>query len=194
MYRSKKSPWKSLRTSFRSWSPASCSWMSESCARSAAASVVGVTFDAAKAAPACGMTAIEFEEVCETLVRKEKLIARADLHTYPDGTVVREYVFKHPLCRRALYERQGPVRLADSHRVICETLEKLLPARTRQATALQLHRDVIRTLPFRLHSRHVLLQPIQPLPAYRALCRHPILGNDQRVRYELIASDPVFLV
>ncbi len=104
----------------------------------AAGSVVGVTFDAATAAPACGMTAIEFEEVCETLVRNDKCVARADLQRYPDGTVVREYAFKHVLYRRALYERQGPIRRARSHRVIYEALERLFPAGARQAIALQL--------------------------------------------------------
>jgi DNA-binding winged helix-turn-helix (wHTH) protein/tetratricopeptide (TPR) repeat protein len=103
-----------------------------------AASVVGVAFDAATAAPACGMTAIEFEEVCETLIRNDKCISRAQLQRYPDGTVVREYTFKHVLYRRALYERQGPVRLARSHRAIYETLERLYPAGARQQIALQL--------------------------------------------------------
>ncbi|MEA3180914.1 MAG: hypothetical protein QOI59_4437 [Gammaproteobacteria bacterium] len=104
----------------------------------AAASVVGVAFDAGTAAPACGMTAIEFEEVCETLVRNDKCIARGDLHRYPDNTVVREYVFKHVLYRRALYERQGPIRQARSHRVIYEALEQLFPVGARQVIALQL--------------------------------------------------------
>jgi tetratricopeptide (TPR) repeat protein len=104
----------------------------------AAASIVGVTFDAALAAPACGMSAIEFEEVCEVLVRNDKCISRAQLRKFPDGNVVREYTFKHALYRRALYERQGPIRLAHSHRVICEALERLYPAGARQAIALQL--------------------------------------------------------
>jgi len=103
-----------------------------------AASVVGVAFDAATGAPACGMTAIEFEDVCETLVRNDKCISRADLHKYPDGTVVRKYTFKHVLYRRALYERQGPIRLAHTHRVVYEALERLYPAGARQAIALQL--------------------------------------------------------
>jgi DNA-binding winged helix-turn-helix (wHTH) protein/tetratricopeptide (TPR) repeat protein len=103
-----------------------------------AASVVGVAFDAATAAPDCGMTAIEFEEVCETLIRNDKCISRAQLQRYPDGTVVREYTFKHVLYRRALYERQGPIRLAHSHRAICETLARLYPAEARQEIALQL--------------------------------------------------------
>jgi hypothetical protein len=104
----------------------------------AAASVVGVAFDAALAAPACGMTAIEFEQVCETLVRNDRCISRSQLRKFPDGTVVRDYTFKHVLYRRALYERQGPIRLAHSHRVICEALERLYPPGTRQAIALQL--------------------------------------------------------
>jgi len=104
----------------------------------AGASVVGMTFDAATAAPVCGMTAIEFEEVCERLVRNDKCIARSDLHRYPDGTVVREYAFKHVLYRRALYERQGPIRLAAAHRVIYVALEQLFPDAGRQAVALQL--------------------------------------------------------
>ena len=103
-----------------------------------AASVVGVGFDAVLAAPACEMTAVEFEEICETLVRNDKCISRAQLRKFPDGTVVREYTFKHVLYRRALYERQGPVRLAQSHRLICEALERLYPAGARQAIALQL--------------------------------------------------------
>jgi len=103
-----------------------------------AASVVGVAFDAATAAPACGMTAVEFEDVCETLVRNDKCISPAELRTFPDGTVVRKYTFKHVLYRRALYERQGPIRLARSHRVVYEALERLYPAGARQAIALQL--------------------------------------------------------
>lgn len=91
----------------------------------AAGSVVGMTFDAATSALACGMTSIDFEEVCETLVRNDKCISKAGLKKYPDGTVVREYTFKHVLYRRALHERQGPIRLAHSHRVICGALERL---------------------------------------------------------------------
>ena len=104
----------------------------------AAASVVGVAFDAALAAAACGMSAIEFEEVCERLVRDDRYLSRAQLRKFPDGTAVREYTFKHVLYRRALYERQGPIRLAHSHRVICEALERLYPAGARQSIALQL--------------------------------------------------------
>jgi DNA-binding winged helix-turn-helix (wHTH) protein/tetratricopeptide (TPR) repeat protein len=104
----------------------------------AAASVVGVAFDAATAAAACGMTALEFEEICETLVRNDKCIVRASLQKYPDGTVVRKYTFKHVLYRRALYEHQGPIRLAHSHRAICQALERLYPPGARQEIALQL--------------------------------------------------------
>jgi DNA-binding winged helix-turn-helix (wHTH) protein/tetratricopeptide (TPR) repeat protein len=103
-----------------------------------AASVVGVAFDAALAAAACGMTAIECEEVCQTLVRNDRCISQAQLRKFPDGTVVREYTFKHVLYRRALYERQGPIRLAHSHRVIYEALDRRYPAGARHAIALQL--------------------------------------------------------
>jgi len=104
----------------------------------AAASVVGVAFDAALAARPVEWPPSKFEEVCETLVRNDKCISRAELHKYPDGTVVRKYTFKHVLYRRALYERQGPIRLAHSHRVVYEALERLHPAGARQAIALQL--------------------------------------------------------
>ena len=103
-----------------------------------AGSVVGTSFDAATAAPVCGMTDIEFEEVCETLVRHDKCISKSGLQEYPDGTVVREYTFKHALYRRVLYERQGPIRLSQSHRVVCEALERLYPEGTRQEIALLL--------------------------------------------------------
>jgi DNA-binding winged helix-turn-helix (wHTH) protein/tetratricopeptide (TPR) repeat protein len=104
----------------------------------AASSVVGMTFNAATAASASGLPPIEFEEVCETLVRTDKCIVIAALQTNPDGTVVRNYSFKHALYRRALYERQGPIRLAQSHRMIREDLERLYPAAERKMIALQL--------------------------------------------------------
>jgi predicted ATPase len=91
----------------------------------AVGSVAGMTFDPATSALASGMTSIDFEEVCETLVRNDKCISKAGLKKYPDGTVVQEYSFKHLLYRRALYERQGPIRLAHSQRGICEALERL---------------------------------------------------------------------
>ena len=52
----------------------------------AASSVVGMTFNAATAASASGLAPIEFEEVCETLVRTDKCIVIAALQTNPDGT------------------------------------------------------------------------------------------------------------
>jgi DNA-binding winged helix-turn-helix (wHTH) protein/tetratricopeptide (TPR) repeat protein len=105
-----------------------------------AASVVGNSFHAPIAYRASGLDALVFEEVCETLVRRQKCIERGDLCRFPDGTVAQTYTFKHALYRQAFYSRLGPIRLQQSHHRAAAALEAKYPGESRSEVAVQLVR------------------------------------------------------
>ncbi len=96
-----------------------------------AASVVGDSFHAPIACRASGLDALVFEEVCETLVRRQKCIERGDLCRFPDGTVAQTYTFKHALYRHAFYSRLGPIRLQQSHHRAAAAIEAKYPGEVR---------------------------------------------------------------
>jgi DNA-binding winged helix-turn-helix (wHTH) protein len=108
-----------------------------------AASVVGDSFQAPIACRASGLDALVFEEVCETLVRRQKCIERGDLCRFPDGTVAQTYTFKHALYRRAFYSRLGPLRLQQSHHRAAAAIEAKYPGESRSEVAVQLVRHFV---------------------------------------------------
>jgi predicted ATPase len=80
------------------------------------ASVSGLVFNATTAASAAGMSAEEFEDICETLCRQESFIRR-ELASTSDGDLsVRAYAFRHAIYRQTFYDRQGRLRTAQSWR------------------------------------------------------------------------------
>ncbi|RDS84236.1 ATP-binding protein [Dyella psychrodurans] len=103
-----------------------------------AASAVGDVFNPIVAATAAGLSARRFEEVCETLCRTRTFIHRHDMDTLGNGEVVRLYRFNHALLREVLLNRQGPLRLAQSHALIGKELEKSYPSELKAHAAFQL--------------------------------------------------------
>ena len=102
------------------------------------ASVAGLVFSASSGAPAAGMSAEDFEDICETLCRQEAFIRRepasASGHRFP----ARPYTFRHELYRQSLYDRQGSLRKTNSHLRIAVALEALIPPEERDGVAAEL--------------------------------------------------------
>lgn len=103
-----------------------------------AASAVGEVFNAMVPAAAAGLSAHRFEEVCEMLSRVGHFILRQDLATLATGEAVRSYRFKHALYREALLNRQGPLRLAQTHALIGKELERAYPVEAQTHAAFEL--------------------------------------------------------
>lgn len=91
------------------------------------ASVAGLVFSANSGAPAAGMSAEDFEDICETLCRQQSFIRREPASTSGHRFPARLYAFRHELYRQSLYDRQGALRKASSHLRIAEALEAPLP-------------------------------------------------------------------
>ncbi len=103
-----------------------------------AASAVGDVFNPVAPASAAGLSARRFEEVCETLCRSRSFIHRHDMDRLEGGELVRLYRFNHSLLREVLLNRQGPLRLAQSHALIGKELEKSYPSELTAHAAFEL--------------------------------------------------------
>ena len=103
-----------------------------------AASAVGNVFNPVVPATAAGLGARRFEEICETLCRTHSFIHRHDVERLESGEVVRFYRFNHALLRDVLLNRQGPLRLAQSHALIGKELEKAYPSELSAHAAFEL--------------------------------------------------------
>lgn len=89
------------------------------------ASIAGVLFSARVAAAAIDMVPEYFEDQCESLARRHRIVSSAEPQHFPDGGVFQRYEFAHALYREVLYRRQTPLRRAKLHRRIGERLEAL---------------------------------------------------------------------
>lgn len=103
-----------------------------------AASAVGNVFNPIVPATAAGLSARRFEEVCEALCRSGTFIHRHDMDTLGGSEVVRLYRFNHSMLREVLLNRQGPLRLAQSHALIGKELEKSYPSELSAHAAFEL--------------------------------------------------------
>lgn len=80
-----------------------------------AASVVGRDFATAAAAAALGCDVEGVEEACARMARQGVFILRSGSGTWPDGTPVERYAFRHDLYREMLYDRLPASRRALNH-------------------------------------------------------------------------------
>ncbi len=64
-----------------------------------------------------------FENVCETLSRRHRIVRSAAPEILPDGTVSASYEFVHVLYREVCYRRIAPARRAKLHRRLGEWVE-----------------------------------------------------------------------
>jgi DNA-binding winged helix-turn-helix (wHTH) protein/tetratricopeptide (TPR) repeat protein len=104
-----------------------------------AASVHGAVFTAGVSAAAADLEADAFEDVCDTLARRQYLVRAVDVQPGPDGSVSQRYAFVHALYRDVCYWRQVPGRRARLHRRIGEWLEAAYAARRSEVAAELAH-------------------------------------------------------
>jgi DNA-binding winged helix-turn-helix (wHTH) protein len=94
-----------------------------------AASVDGIEFVSMAVAPAAGLDAVAFEDICEELSRNHSYIRRGEPDAANDFHVGGRFEFRHAIHRQVLYDRQGPLRRAACHEKIALQLEQLFAAR-----------------------------------------------------------------
>jgi hypothetical protein len=89
------------------------------------ASINGVQFSGGVSAPPASVDEERFEQICEDLSRRHRVLRRLGERQYPDGSMSSFYEFSHALYREVLYRRQAPARRIRTHRQIGERLERL---------------------------------------------------------------------
>lgn len=90
-----------------------------------AASVAGLEFVSMVVAPAAGLEAIAFEDICEELSRNDSYVRRGELDADGDFRLGGRFEFRHGIHRQVFYDRQGPLRRAATHEKIALELERL---------------------------------------------------------------------
>jgi hypothetical protein len=103
------------------------------------ASVEGVAFSARVSAAAANLDAEVFEELCQQLSRRHKIVRAAGVQQFPDGHISSRYEFEHALYREVLYRRQAPAQTAKLHRSIGQSLELLFASHPVEAAAEMAH-------------------------------------------------------
>ena len=94
-----------------------------------AASVVGASFEVEIGATAADMTSEDFEDVCDRLSRRHRIVRVAAAQLQPDASGSQRYEFVHALYREVFYQRQAPGRRGRIHRRVGERLEVLFSQR-----------------------------------------------------------------
>ena len=87
------------------------------------ASVAGVSFSPTIAAAAIDVPPEHFEEICDRLSRRQRLLRAMGVQRLPDGALSSRYEFVHALYREVLYGRQASGRRTKWHQRIGEMLE-----------------------------------------------------------------------
>ncbi|CAE6746199.1 hypothetical protein R69619_02854 [Paraburkholderia nemoris] len=103
-----------------------------------AASVAGLCFSSATVAEAAGLSAEQFDDLCEALARTQRFIQRSGVKRFPDGGAAAMFCFDHALIRHAFYGRQGLTRRSRLHRQIAERLEAIYARDQRAEVAYEL--------------------------------------------------------
>jgi DNA-binding winged helix-turn-helix (wHTH) protein len=92
-----------------------------------AASVVGAAFTVDVGATAAGLAVDDFEDLCDRLSRRHRIVRAATARADPDCGA--RYEFVHALYREVFYQRQAPGRRSRLHRRVGERLETLFADR-----------------------------------------------------------------
>jgi DNA-binding winged helix-turn-helix (wHTH) protein/tetratricopeptide (TPR) repeat protein len=90
-----------------------------------AASVNGVQFSGGVGIAPGSIDEERFEQICEDLSRRHRVLIRLGSIRFPDGSTSSRYKFSHALYREVLYRRQTHARRTRTHRQIGERLERL---------------------------------------------------------------------
>jgi len=99
------------------------------------ASAAGEEFHAATVAAALGQHTETVETRCSELARRRSLVRSVGSETWPDGTLVSRFAFRHALYRATLYERLSATRRARLHVAIADRLERGFGERARERAA-----------------------------------------------------------
>jgi DNA-binding winged helix-turn-helix (wHTH) protein len=94
-----------------------------------AASITTTAFAACVNALAANLDPEQFEELCEGISRRYRIVRPQGTLQFPDGTFAHMYEFAHALYREAFYRRQSPGRRAKLHLSIGERLEAMFADR-----------------------------------------------------------------
>jgi predicted ATPase/DNA-binding winged helix-turn-helix (wHTH) protein len=90
-----------------------------------AASIAGAAFTVDIGAAAAGMTAEDFEDLCDRLSHRHCIVRVATTQTLESVNAFPRYEFVHALYREVFYQRQAPGRRAKRHHRVGEALEVL---------------------------------------------------------------------
>ena len=90
-----------------------------------AGSLTQVSFCAAINAAAINMPSDLFEDVCEELRQKHRIIRRTSVCNFPDGSVSHRYEFGHAIYRQVCVARQSPIRFAHANNLVAARMETL---------------------------------------------------------------------
>ena len=90
-----------------------------------AASVIGAAFAVDVGAGAADLALEDFEDLCDRLSRRHRIVRVAATQSLPNAGVSPRYEFVHALYREVFYQRQARGRRAKLHRRIGERLEAL---------------------------------------------------------------------
>ena len=94
-----------------------------------AASIAGAAFTVDIGAAAAGMTAEDFEDLCDRLSHRHCIVRVAATQALASANASPRYEFVHALYREVFYQRQAPGRRAKLHRRVGEALEVLFSER-----------------------------------------------------------------
>ena len=94
-----------------------------------AASIVGAAFAVDVAAAAADQGPDQFEDLCDRLSRRHRIVRIATMQPLSDSNASPRYEFVHAMYREVFYQRQAPRRRAKLHRRVGERLEVLFSER-----------------------------------------------------------------
>jgi len=98
-----------------------------------AASIVGAAFAVDVAAAGAGLTTEDFEDVCDRLSRRHRIVCAAAAQPLTDRDSPPRYEFVHALHREVFYQRQAPSRRTKLHRRVGESMERQFSDRLSEA-------------------------------------------------------------
>jgi DNA-binding winged helix-turn-helix (wHTH) protein len=100
-----------------------------------AGSLTQVSFCAAINAAAINMPPDSFEDICEELRQKHRIIRRTGVYSFPDGSVSHRYEFGHAIYRQVCVERQSPIRFAHANDLVATRMETLFASNLAEAAS-----------------------------------------------------------
>jgi DNA-binding winged helix-turn-helix (wHTH) protein len=121
-----------------------------------AAAAAGELFSTASVAAALDRESAEVESLCESILARHWILARAEPMRIPGGAVFQRYAFFHALCRDALYRRLAPGKRSRLHGLLAAAQEELYASEpSRVAAELAGHFELSGNFPKAIHYRRM---------------------------------------